>query len=1097
MNTNLQFPCGCCEGIQLLTPLAIANRPGLDALRYRVGTHAMFLETMKARLSNHYLEIPLEERDAQGMPKTARVYPLKGLTTRAENDPAIALLDAWATVAHVLTFYQERIANEGYLRTATERRSVLELARLIGYAPRPGVAASAWLALALEKDYQVAIQAHEIKAQSLPGPGELPQIFESVEALDARHAWNKLQPRMTRPQTEQTIKDVSNSKAPLPRVYLKGIATNLKPNDPLLIDFGSGSSPQVLYRVMGVKPDAAADRTLVIMQTWRPPAKPASLIAHVAGIAKSFGEVERFGVSRETEMAKRVLALLNQMQARLTTGTTGAELAAFMERETLPKLVEEHRVAVENQHTKLEPWLRGLVAELGEAYKQLSAGEAGGMAIGSSVAAATPIGADPTRAVLSKLTLPASIPPANTLRLERKVAESFALRADTGLQLVTAFQPSLLASFPTAVANAAVTEQSPIRVCALRVNAALFGHNASRQPVPVPNTDTFRLTAEPTLANTWRTLDAPGANGLKKVALDAVYDKITPGSFVAIDRPIDQDVREVTYHTVVDVQQVALEAVAGLVRVTVLTLNRPWLTTSADSSLLSGARQNPSLLRGTTVYTQSEELPLAEEPIDDPVCDGAGETNDDWIELAELYSGLQSGRWLVFSGERTDIPGTTGVRASELVMLAGSEQRFDPTLRGDETHTFLKLAAKLAYCYKRDTATIYANVVKATHGETRKETLGSGDASQALQSFTLKQPPLTFVASPTPAGAESTLKVYVNDVQWREADGPADLAPTGRKFVTKADDEGKTTVVFGNGQRGARLPTGIENVRAVYRSALGRRGNVRAEQVSLLLSKPLGVKGVVNPLRASGGADRESRDAARKNAPLTVTALDRLISVPDYADFARTFAGIGKAIATRLSDGRRQVVHVTIAGADDIPIDETSDLYRNLLRALRDYGDPHQPVALQVRELMLLVISAGIRTLPDYQWETVAQAARARLLDTFSFERREPGQDASLSEVIAALQSVRGVAYVDVDVLGGLPEKTTDTDAERRPTRRLLTPKELAARAAEFVQNATAGQPKPRVPVNLAGFEQGAMRPAQIAYLTPDVADTLALNQIK
>ena len=46
---------------------------------------------------------------------------LPELTARDPDDPAIALLDAWATVADVVTFYQERIANEGFLRTATER----------------------------------------------------------------------------------------------------------------------------------------------------------------------------------------------------------------------------------------------------------------------------------------------------------------------------------------------------------------------------------------------------------------------------------------------------------------------------------------------------------------------------------------------------------------------------------------------------------------------------------------------------------------------------------------------------------------------------------------------------------------------------------------------------------------------------------------------------------------------------------------------------------------------------------------------------------------------------------------------------------------
>src|SRR6266566_7293346 len=173
--------CGCCEGIERLTPKAIANRPGLIALVYRAGTHASFLETMLARLS------------ASDFPE------LRGLTIRTADDPSIALLDAWATVADVLTFYQERIANEGYLCTAIERRSILELARLVGYRLRPGVAASVYLAYTLEKDHDVTILPGN-RAQSVPGPGELPQSFETAENLEARFAWNVLKPRMTRPQ---------------------------------------------------------------------------------------------------------------------------------------------------------------------------------------------------------------------------------------------------------------------------------------------------------------------------------------------------------------------------------------------------------------------------------------------------------------------------------------------------------------------------------------------------------------------------------------------------------------------------------------------------------------------------------------------------------------------------------------------------------------------------------------------------------------------------------------------------------------------------------------------------------------------------------
>jgi hypothetical protein len=169
-----------------------------------------------------------------------------------------------------------------------------------------------------------------------------------------------------------------------------------------------------------------------------------------------------------------------------------------------------------------------------------------------------------------------------------------------------------------------------------------------------------------------------------------------------------------------------------------------------------------------------------------------------------------------------------------------------------------------------------------------------------------------------------------------------------------------------------------------------------------------------------------------------------------------------------------------------------------LLKALREFGDPYQPVMLQVRELKFVVLSANINILPEYEWEPVVKDVRARLLDAFSFERRELGQDVLLSEVIAVIQSTRGVAYVDVDVFGSIPEKKTDRDSEGRPIRRLLTPPEMADEAKVFVEKSTSTKkPAPRLEVNLAGFEGGALRPAQLAYLTPEVADTLILNQIK
>src|SRR5260370_5949273 len=242
-------------------------------------------------------------------------------------------------------------------------------------------------------------------------------------------------------------------------------------------------------------------------------------------------------------------------------------------------------------------------------------------------------------------------------------------------------------------------------------------------------------------------------------------------------------------------------------------------------------------------------------------------------------------------------------QAVHQVLVSGSVATNDAKtidLPGDKTHAFLTLANALAYSYKRDTVTIYGNVVRATHGQTQNEVLGSGDGSKALQQFALRQSPLTYLSAPTPAGAVSTLKVFVSDIEWHETDNLAGLGSTDREFITQTDNNDKTAVIFVNGAKGARPPTGIENVKAMYRTGIGKPGNVNARQISLLATRPLGVKSVINPLPATGGADRERIDQARRNVPLAVLALYRLVSVQDYADFARTFAGIGKASAARL-----------------------------------------------------------------------------------------------------------------------------------------------------------------------------------------------------
>ncbi|MFL6193738.1 MAG: putative baseplate assembly protein [Thermoanaerobaculia bacterium] len=1050
--------CGCCEGTEPLTPRTIANRPGLDALAYRVGTHASFLETMKARLSS------------------SDFGALEGLTTRDSADPSLALLDAWALVGDVLTFYQERIANEGYLRTATERRSVLELARLVGYEPRPGVAASTYLAYLLDEGPEALIPAGAA-ARSVPGPGEQPQTFETMEDLRARAAWNNLQVRLTRPQNS-----ITTEKGRGMGVYLQGTATQVKVNDPLLI--GPKGFP-ALYRAIAVEPDAKKDRTWVAVQLWTTkwevPALTGAVLEAVegapdlAGTLARFSDLDAHGITPK-KTTTRVLRELEPLKQAVESGADPAAVELAIE-EVLPKLRKELATVHNLGSPKLEAWIGGLIGELEAAAPPAALEAVSAPRLTTSLAGVLEtLGKKPRPQVRS------------SAQLERDTVKLYGEDSDLRARLLSVSRPELRDTLYTAWANAPVTLPPDFEVHVLRARASVFGHNAPKRLIlsdgvivdtpewklQNPQDDDPDVTPVPT--------EEPMV-----VWLDATYPQILPGSWIVLQRPFALgEIREQVIAQVRGAGEQSRAEYGISAKVTRVELSKAWIAPTGDP------KDSFQVVRRTAVFAQSERLPLAEVPIPEPLCGGE-------IELAGLYDGLQPGRWLIVSGERADVGQldekgkvevpVAGVPAAELVMLAGVEQGVktletnvisDTTgeekrpLPGDRTHSTLTLAKPLAYCYRRDTLRIYGNVAKATHGETRFEVLGSGDASKSLQSFTLKQPPLTYVSAPTPSGIESTLKVRVNDLLWHEAESLAGLRKTDRSYIVRIDDGGQTTVVFGNGERGARLPTGPENVRATYRNGIGKRGNVKKEQITQLATRPLGVKDVINPLPATGGADKESRDQARRNAPLAVLALDRLVSVQDYEDFTRTFAGVGKARATLLSDGWTELVHVTVAGEDDIPIATDSELLQNLEAALRSFGDPRQPLRIDVRERAFLVVEAKVRVLPDYLWEKVEPKVRAAMLQAFGFDRRDLGQDAVLSEAYRAIQGVPGVDYVDVDV--------------------------FTARDPEDILEAAdlSDQPKKRLRAFLAkAGDDGTIHPAQLLYLSPEVADTLILKELK
>ncbi|MFL6858638.1 MAG: hypothetical protein ACJ8EB_12125, partial [Allosphingosinicella sp.] len=100
-------------------------------------------------------------------------------------------------------------------------------------------------------------------------------------------------------------------------------------------------------------------------------------------------------------------------------------------------------------------------------------------------------------------------------------------------------------------------------------------------------------------------------------------------------------------------------------------------------------------------------------------------------------------------------------------------------------------------------------------------------------------------------------------------------------------------------------------------------------------------------------------------------------------------------------------------------------------------------------------------------------------------------QGVAASAVVKVIQSVEGVAMVDLDLFGALPTMVAD-----RGGRRPATPGETSRALTDLAARAAARGVASKVDAAPARSVDGELRPAQLAILSPEVAATLVLNQI-
>jgi len=566
-----------------------------------------------------------------------------------------------------------------------------------------------------------------------------------------------------------------------------------------------------------------------------------------------------------------------------------------------------------------------------------------------------------------------------------------------------------IARLQQAIRNVQARDSSGVTLTVMGSSAALFGHNASFAASNYVETLATSADGKTTTVNV--TAPAPSNAVLSQQSAGAGQFYLdTPNTNAVPDRWIILDSGTTPLVSLISKAfdlSVALFGLSG--RTTCVELKGPPNATTL----------NAFSLRLTRVLIETSRMAVA--PPSMTATAGTADAGGDTLRLDGPYLGLTAGRDIVVMGELTSLPGQTAF-----------EQNTVASVTLEDGYTVLKLSAPLSNRYAWSSLRVLANVAASTHGESvPAETLGAGDATKVFQKFALKQGPLTWVSASVPAGILPAITVRVNGVAWTRVDNLFASGPQDRVYALQTGSDGTTWVCFGDGVNGARLPTGAENITADYRRGIGQGGNLNAGQLSMALSRPLGLSSVVNPVAATGGGAPETLEESRVSMPYPIKTLGRIVTLQDYEDFARASAGIAKAQAAWVWDGHRRVALVTIAGPSGAVIPPGTPAYTDLLSAIQSAGDEHIASALTDYKPVFFEVDASIMVDPAYVPDTVLASVKAALRQAFSFSARAFAQPVFLSEVITVIQSVTGVIAVDVSALyrGGTTPNLTAAPA--------------------------------------------------------------------
>ncbi|QAA81842.1 hypothetical protein EI546_08975 [Aequorivita sp. H23M31] len=315
---------------------------------------------------------------------------------------------------------------------------------------------------------------------------------------------------------------------------------------------------------------------------------------------------------------------------------------------------------------------------------------------------------------------------------------------------------------------------------------------------------------------------------------------------------------------------------------------------------------------------------------------------------------------------------------------------------------------------------VYGNVITASRGESVKnEKMGSGNASTPNQTFKLKKKPLSYYPSATVGNDQSvknTLTIYVNGILWKEVNSFFGRNENDQVYIVRQNDEGESVVTFGDGIRGQRVPTGIDNIVCNYRFG-AEAASPPAGSVSQI-SKPVkGLRSVKNILPAFGGAGPEEAEEMRKYAPQSVLILGRVVSMKDMEALTASYPSV-RGVQTEWRwdlNKQRATAHIFYIGDAGIQID--------LSKRIRSMADPTTPITIEKASSIPILISVEIKVDPRYLEEDIIKALRTHLTNTdtgiLSPENIGIGKPLFRSKIFEEILDIEGIESVQNLQLNG------------------------------------------------------------------------------